>query len=52
MSVHGWSAPEVGVAFERAEHLAQGAARRAHLFFTGGQDEKGMEQGEAGDRCP
>jgi class 3 adenylate cyclase/tetratricopeptide (TPR) repeat protein len=23
MSVHGWSAPEVGVAFERAEHLAR-----------------------------
>ena len=23
MSVHGWTAPEVGVAFERAEHLAR-----------------------------
>ena len=23
MSVHGWSAPEVGIAFERAEHLAR-----------------------------
>ena len=23
MSVHGWSAPEVGDAFERAEHLAR-----------------------------
>src|SRR5262249_43025427 len=23
MSVHGWSAPEVGVSFERAEHLAR-----------------------------
>jgi class 3 adenylate cyclase/predicted ATPase len=31
MSVHGWSAPEVGTAFERAEHLARELERSADL---------------------
>jgi class 3 adenylate cyclase/tetratricopeptide (TPR) repeat protein len=31
MSVHGWSAPEVGVAFERAEHLARELERSIDL---------------------
>ena len=31
MSVHGWSAPEVGTAFERAEHLARELGRSIDL---------------------
>ena len=31
MSVHGWSAPEVGTAFERAEHLARELKRSTRL---------------------
>ena len=31
MSIHGWSAPEVGMAFERAEHLARELERSTDL---------------------
>jgi hypothetical protein len=31
MTIHGWTAPEVGIAFERAEHLARELERSKDL---------------------